>query len=140
MGGRSKARFRVGYDQDGVPVLAYGSPLALQYRVEAHALDHGGVNNMLMRTRNHVWIVRGARMAEWVRKGCYKCRLTERKLCQQKMAPLPESRIGPAPIFDTVAVDLFRPLEFRDMVRKRFTSKGWGEIFVCTATSAIHIQ
>jgi hypothetical protein len=77
VGGRSKARFRIGYDQDGVPVLPYGSPLALQYLVEAHHLDHGGVNNMLMRSRNYVWIVRGARMAEWVRKRCYKCRLTE---------------------------------------------------------------
>ena len=56
------------------------------------------------------------------------------------MAPLHPSRIGPAPIFDSVAVDLFGPIEFRDMVRKRTTSKGWGVIFVCTATSAIHLE
>jgi hypothetical protein len=37
-------------------------------------------------------------------------------------------------------VDLFSPFEYRDMVKKRTTGKGWGVIFVCTATSAIHLE
>ena len=56
------------------------------------------------------------------------------------MAPLPEERIGPAPIFSSVAVDLFGPLTFRDMVNKRVTGKGWGVIFVCMATSVVHLE
>ena len=42
------------------------------------------------------------------------------------MAPLPQERVGPAPIFDAVAIDLFGPLEFKDMVRKKISGKGWG--------------
>ena len=42
------------------------------------------------------------------------------------MAPLHHSRIGHAPIFSSVAVDLFGPLKFRDMVKKRVTGKGGG--------------
>ena len=56
------------------------------------------------------------------------------------MAPLPEHRIMPAPVFHTTAIDLFGPFTFRDMVKKRTTGKGWGVIFVCTASSAIHIE
>jgi hypothetical protein len=39
-----------------------------------------------------------------------------------------------------MAVDLFGPLEYKDMVKKRVTGKGWGVIFVCTASSAIHLE
>jgi hypothetical protein len=43
-------------------------------------------------------------------------------------------------VFSTTAVDLFGPLEYKDMVRKRITGKVWGVIFVCTASSAIHLE
>jgi hypothetical protein len=43
-------------------------------------------------------------------------------------------------VFSTTAVDLFGPLQYKDMVRKRVTGKGWGVIFVCTASSAIHLE
>jgi hypothetical protein len=39
-----------------------------------------------------------------------------------------------------VAVDLFSPLEYHGTVKKRHDGKGWGVMFVCTATSAVHIE
>jgi hypothetical protein len=53
---------------------------------------------------------------------------------------MPDFRLGPQPVFSTTALDLFGPLEYKDMVRKRITGKGWGVIFVCTASSAIHLE
>jgi hypothetical protein len=53
---------------------------------------------------------------------------------------MPDFRLGPQPVFSTMAVDLFGPLEYKDMVKKRVTGKGWGVIFVCTASSAIHLE
>jgi hypothetical protein len=53
---------------------------------------------------------------------------------------MPNFRLGPQPVFSTTAVDLFSPLEYRDMVKKRTTGKGWVTIFVCTASSAIHLE
>jgi hypothetical protein len=50
------------------------------------------------------------------------------------------STLGPQPGFYTTAVDLFGPLKYKDMVRKRITDKGWGIIFVCTASSAVHLE
>ena len=79
-------------------------------------------------------------MAKKVVNQCYRCRLNKKKLLNQVMAPLPEERLRPAPVFNSVALDLFGPLEFRDLVKKRVTGKGWGVIFVCMATSAIHLE
>jgi hypothetical protein len=47
------------------------------------------------------------------------------------MVPAPEHRIGPHPIFSTTAVDLFGPLEFKDMVKKRVTGKVWVVFYLC---------
>ncbi len=44
-------------------------------------------------------------------------------------------------MFHSVAVDLFgRPLNYRDMVIKRVTGKGWGIVFVCMHTSAVRLE
>ena len=43
-------------------------------------------------------------------------------------------------MFHSVAVDLFGPLKYRDMVKKRVTGKGWGVVFVCMHTSAVHLE
>jgi len=69
---------------------------------------------------------------------CYMCALLWKKTGEQKMAPLPATRVGSAPIFDSVQVDLFRPLEYTQ--KKQTTGKGWGVIFVCTASIAIHLE
>ncbi len=58
----------------------------------------------------------------------------------QKMAPLPEHCVGPAPVFESTAVDLFGPIIFQDTVNKRGNGKAWGVVFVCTATSLVHVE
>jgi hypothetical protein len=39
-----------------------------------------------------------------------------------------------------VAVDLFGQIEYQGTVNKRQVGKGWGVVFVCTTTSAVHIE
>jgi len=140
VGGRVKARYRVGYDKDGLPVLPANHPLSILYLTQAHEIDHGGVNTMVMRSRGQVWIIQAAKTAKKIKRGCYRCRRLWKPLAMQKMAPMAEARLGPAPIFNSTAVDLFGPMEYKDMVKKRVTGKGWGVIFVCMASSAIHIE
>ena len=88
------------------------------YIREAHEIDHGGINSAVMRSRSKVWVMKGARMAKQVIADCYQCRLRRKVILNQVMAPLPQERVGPVPIFDAVAIDLFAPLELKDMVRK----------------------
>jgi hypothetical protein len=39
-----------------------------------------------------------------------------------------------------VAIDLFGPVEYQQHVKKRQIGKGWGVVFVCTTTSALHVE
>jgi hypothetical protein len=95
VGGRVKAKYRIGYDKDGVPVLPSKCHLSDMYLQQAHEVDHGGVNSMVMRTRSRVWIIQGAKVAQWIKNNCYKCRLLWKPLQKQKMSPMPEFRLGP---------------------------------------------
>ena len=99
VGGRSKVRYRIGYDADGVPVLPAKHPLSRLYIREAHEIDHGGINSAEMRSRSKVWVMKGARMAKQVIADCYQCRLRRKVVLNQVMAPLPQERVGPTPIF-----------------------------------------
>ncbi len=39
-----------------------------------------------------------------------------------------------------MAVDLFGPFEYQGTVNKRQVGKGWGVMFICTTTSAVHVE
>jgi hypothetical protein len=54
--------------------------------------------------------------------------------------PLPDHRMGPAPVFKSTVVDLFGPLLVQDPYNKRKMGKAWGVVFVCAATSLVHVS
>ncbi len=68
-----------------------------------------------------------------------ECRLKEKKCMEQRMGPLPYLRVEHGTIFQSVTVDLFGPIEYQGTVNKRQVGKGWGVMFVCTTTSAVHV-
>lgn len=135
-----KTKLKIGYDKDDLPILDYSSPLARLYLEEAHREDHGGQDNMVLRSRKKVWIVRARQMAKVIKDDCFRCRLLYKRCLGQVMGPMPEHRVGPSPAFHSTAVDIFGPLGIRDAVKKRTTGKTWGVIFTCTATSAVCIE
>ena len=138
--GRGEQVLQVGYDKENLPILNYDDYLARLYMIRAHEIDHSGVDRSLARSRAHVWIVKGRRVAQKVRKSCFKCKLRDKNLEKQLMAPLPDTRLPPAPVFMTTALDLFGPIEVRDTVKRRVKKKCWGVIFCCTKTSAVHLE
>ena len=75
-----------------------------------------------------------------LRRSCYRCRIIDKKLAEQKMAPLPDCRLLPAPAFNVTSLDLFGPLTVRDTVKKRTHMKVWGTIFTCAVTRAVYID
>jgi hypothetical protein len=111
--GRSKRYRKVAYDQEYLLVLSETHPLSRLYLVDSHARDHGGADSMVMRSRSNVWIMAARRLAKQVRDHCFTCRYLAKKCGEQLMGPLPEHRMGPAPVFESTAVDLFGPLSFR---------------------------
>jgi hypothetical protein len=107
---------------------------------ESHEIDHAGLDRTVMRSRNVAWITRARVLAKTVTAACFKCKLKAKILERQIMAPLPLSRLPPAPVFHSTAVDLFGPIKIRDTVKKRTVAKCWGVLFCCTVTSAIHLE
>jgi hypothetical protein len=43
-------------------------------------------------------------------------------------------------VFQSVAIDLFGPVEYQQHMKKRQVGKGWGVVFMCTTTSALHVE
>jgi hypothetical protein len=93
-----------------------------------------------LRSRKKVWIVKARRMAKFIKDNCFRCRLLYKKTMGQVMGPMPDHRLGPTPVFQSTAVDLFGPLTIRDTVKRRTSSKAWGVIFTCTVTSAVCLE
>lgn len=140
VGGRLQRFLSVGYDRETLPLLPAHSGLSKLITRSAHAVLHSGVDRTTQLARNTAWITSGRRVAKAVVSNCFECKRRNKDLLGQQMAPLPAHRIPPAPVFSSVAVDLFGPLKIRDSVKKRVTKDTWGVIFVCTFTSAVHIE
>jgi hypothetical protein len=137
---RGEKYLKVAYNAEALPILPHNHPLSRLILKEAHAVDHGCVESMTMRSRAHAWIVRAKKLAKSIKRNCFACRRRAKVRETQKRAPLPEHRVGPAPVFESTAVDLFGPSTFQDTINKRGNGKAWGVVFVCTATSLVHVE
>lgn len=138
--GRIGGGLAIGYDKDELPILYPTCRFSKLLMKHAHEFEHCGSDRTLQRSRNFAWIIRGRRLAKSVKFDCFKCRLRHKKLEEQLIAPLPSSRLPPAPVFYSTAVDLFGPIAIKDTVKGRCKRNGWGVLFCCTVTSAIHLE
>ncbi len=109
------------YDKGVLPILLAHHPLSRLFLEEAHKMDHAGVDAMVMRSRSQVWITRVRPKAGAVKRACFMCKRSSKRLGEQTMALL-EHRMGPTPPFYSTAVDLFGPLSISGSVNKRSTS------------------
>ena len=137
---RALKGFKLNYNRDRFPILTANDPLAHLWMKHVHAEDHSGVTRTLAKSRRKFWIVRGGKLARKVRGSCYRCRLLDKELAGQLMAPLPAFRLAESPVFYVTSMDLFGPLLIKDMVKKRTTMKVWGAIFTCAATRAVWLD
>ncbi len=78
-------------------------PLSRLY-LDGHKMDHAGVDAMVMRSRSQVWITRVRPKGGAVKRACFTCKRSAKRLGEQKMAPILEHRIGPTPPFYSTAI------------------------------------
>jgi hypothetical protein len=140
IGSRGRNQIQRVYGQANLPVLAKEHKLSELYAQAAQETGHEGVITTLHRSRRGVWIINGRALADSIKARCTECRLKEKKCMEQKMGPLPDHRDQVGAMFVSVAVDLFDPVEYQQHVKKRQVVKGWGVVFVCTTTSALHVE
>jgi hypothetical protein len=140
IGTRGRNQIQGVYGQKDLPILAKDHKLSELYVQAAHEEGHEGVISTLHRSRKKVWIMNGRSLADLVKARCTECRLKEKKCAEQKMGPLPDHRVQIGAMFQPVAIDLFGPIEYQQHVKKRQVGKAWGVVFVCTTTSAVHVE
>ena len=138
--GRLGELLKVGYDIDELTILdpehQYTKLLLKHYHDQQHASD----DKVVWSTRVEFWIPRARRYVKTIRERCYRCRLRNKVAAKQVMSPLPGERVLPTPPWTNVSLDLFGPLEYSDMVRKRLKSKCWGIIITCMVSRATHLD
>ncbi|XP_071057301.1 uncharacterized protein [Onthophagus taurus] len=102
---------------------------------------HGGTQLTLSSIRRRFWIV-GGRVP--IRSFIQKCMISAKQrteASQQLMGQLPPSRVTPSRPFTNTGVDYAGPFQLRTFRgRSGKTYKGYLVLFICLATSAIHLE
>jgi hypothetical protein len=119
VGSRGRNQIQGVYGQANLPVLTKEHKLSELYARAAHETAHEGATTTLHRTRKRVWIIHGRLLADAIKARCIECRLKEKKCMEQKMGPLPDHRVQVGAVFQSVAIDLFGPVEYQQHVKKR---------------------
>ena len=95
-----------------------------------------GITHNEIRSARYWVIGGGSAVSNHIAK-CVKRRKLRGIPQEQKMADLPEDRLGPAPPFTFSAVDYFGPWYVKDGRREL---KRYGVLFTCLSSRAIHLE
>jgi hypothetical protein len=115
IGSRGRNQIKDIYGQAELPVMAKDHKLSKLYVQAAHEDGHKGTVSTLHRSRRKIWVTNGRALAESVRFHCTECRLKEKRCMEQRMGPLPDHKMELGAIFQSVAVDLFGPIEYQGL-------------------------
>jgi hypothetical protein len=109
---------------------------------DAHSRTlHGGTQITLSFIRQTYWIIRGRLAVKSFILKCVKCTRFRQQRAQQIMGQLPVERVVPSRPFSHSGVDYAGPFTIKTWKgRNAKTYKGYISLFVCLATSAIHLE
>ena len=77
-----------------------------------------------------------SKVVKSIKTKCFTCRNRDATAMTQLMAPLPDVRLKPSPVWQNSMLDLFGPIEVVHFVQQRTVRKTWGVIITCLATRA----
>ncbi|XP_015119094.1 uncharacterized protein LOC107042543 [Diachasma alloeum] len=102
---------------------------------------HSGTQLTLTHLRRFYWIIgERAPVRSFILK-CVECARQRRVRAQQLMGQLPPARLSPGRAFSNTDVDYAGPVSIKTWKGCCYkTQKGWLVIFVCMATSALHLE
>ena len=121
-----------------MPVLARNTRLATLIMIQSHEEDHRSTSaDVLARSRQRAWIIRGRFLAKQVCKACPLCKLKKAKLAKQLMADIPQHQLFPCPPFSYVSLDFAGPYQARAMGNSRAFIKCWGLVIICQNSRAV---
>ncbi|XP_043270546.1 uncharacterized protein [Venturia canescens] len=123
-------------------ILPRDSPLTALFIADAHERTlHGGTQLTLAYLRQSCWIIGGRGPVRSYILRCVRCARFRALKAQQLMGQLPISRVTPARPFLFSGVDYAGPVSLKSWRgRGSKCHKGWLCIFICFATSAMHLE
>jgi len=95
---------------------------------------HGGVQFLIGKLREKVWIVQSRRAIKRVLRTCVACRRHDAKKSEVPPCALPEDRVKDAGVFDVTGIDLAGPLFLKNQ------SKIWFVLFTCGIFRCVHLE
>ncbi|XP_043271211.1 uncharacterized protein [Venturia canescens] len=123
-------------------ILPWDSPITALLIADAHERTlHGGTQLTLAYLWQSCWIIGGRGPVRSYILRCVRCARFRALKAQQLMGQLPISRVTPARPFLFLGVDYVGPVSLKSWRgRGSKCHKGWLCIFVCFATSAMHLE
>ena len=134
-GGRLESWMLDTYNNVRPAILPYKHPLAKRYAETIHNKCHRGIATVAAMIRQRFW-----RMLKSIKYKCYLCKILEKKLEEQVMGQIPQYTLKPAPAWSYTSLDFFGPYEIKGEVNKMSRGKGFGVIFNCMLSRAIHLD
>lgn len=133
---------QLSYDERHPAILPRSSQLSSFIIDHAHKVTlHGGTQLTLAKTRQKYWIIGGRAPVKSHILRCVVCARQRGARAQQLMGQLPSFRVSPSRVFSHTGVDYAGPIQLKAWKgRGAKTHKGWICVFVCLATSAVHLE
>ena len=109
---------------------------------EVHrATLHAGIHGTLFAVRHRFWVLDGKDQVRRIVRRCNVCIRHRPTVVQSKMSDLPAFRVQQSAVFSHVGVDYFGPISLKERkFRNRTILKGYGCVFICMSTKAVHIE
>jgi len=101
---------------------------------------HLAVEATIARIRTKYWVIGVRKMVRSIIGKCKICKFKLKKMQSQRMLTLPNERLKPRRPFQNIGLDYFGPFEIRGEVQKRVRGKGYGILFVCDSSRAVHAE
>ena len=143
LGGRVR-NFPEGFTKNtNNPIIANSSFANLIVK-RYHDRYHRQVDTIVTHVRHDVWIIGVRKLASRIDRKCIQCLKFRKAFAEQTMGALPDHRFSEIyPAWTCVNMDLFGPVDIRDVVIKRgprTCKKVWLVIFVCTRTRGVYLD
>ena len=140
VGSRINDWTNITYNKLNPILLSSKNRLAILYAQQIHDRCHLGVSAVTAMIRRKYWIVGLRQLVKSIRFKCVVCRRMHGQVQQQVMGQLPIERLNPAPAWSYTSVDLFGPFYIKGETNKRTQSRGYGVIFDCLLSRAVHVD
>ena len=138
--GRLENWMKSSYNTEEIVLLPADHRLSRLYVELIHNETHLGIAAICCKVRLKFWIVNLEKLVRSVRFSCVLCKKQNKQRIEQIMAPLPNARLNPAPVWSQISLDLFGPFVTKGEVNKRSRGKAYGVIITCLLTRAVHID